>query len=620
MAVVKPLARAFESFLILLATFLLHRFLTYPLLFGAIEAGSAEATKAFFVGTLSDFWVAYLLALVVGGVYGVANFFGFPNGARLSMIGLLAFTGAAAAAHVAYIEFFHFQIVPFHLRYLFDPEFVRANGSSLFTARSLATLGGFFGFGFLVLWLDLFSRQRPARLPVAMALLTVLALFAHNRNLHYRVQWFIPENLQVNGFERLYLHAKYSRLPTPLDLGELQRLAALTGEATPIVEQADTLTLFRVLTKAVPHPQGYELPAERIRERVQASIAAKEKPLLVVVLLESLRPSETGYFSPGISPSLTPNLDALAESGVAFTRAYSTGSVTRGAQEATICGYRGARDTSVMRGLVVARISCLGDSLKHRADTFWLHGGDGRFDGQLAFWRDHGMRQTLSIRDFPAAAARTGWGVGDRTFLKDAAARLLTLNHQSQAEFLLGLVLTVSNHIPWDLPADADPTLAAGTYAHPSYRTTAYADHAVGEFVQELKRGDVWKKTLLVLASDHGNSLPPATDLYAGNPQRDDLLASHVNLILSGGLVEDPDVPHRVETAVSQADVAPFLAYVVGLGEARFFADGLFATARSLPLYADLEQGVFVPGLQTAEDYVPLYRRALFQYMSTWHD
>ena len=130
MAAVKPLARAFESFLILLATFLLHRFLTYPLVFGSIEPGTLEGTKAFFVGCLSDVWVAYLWAAVIGLAYGTLSFLGMQNGARLVMLMLLTLVGVAAAMHVAYIEFFHFQIVPFHLRYLFDPEFVAANGSS----------------------------------------------------------------------------------------------------------------------------------------------------------------------------------------------------------------------------------------------------------------------------------------------------------------------------------------------------------------------------------------------------------------------------------------------------------------------------------------------------------
>lgn len=619
MSAAKPLARAFESFLILLATFLLHRFLTYPLVFGSIEPGTLEATKAIFVGCLSDVWVAFLWAAVIGLAYGTLAFLGMQNGARLAMLGLLALVGVATAMHVAYIEFFHFQIVPFHLRYLVDPEFVAANGSSLFTARSLTTLGGFFFFGLLILWLDLFQSAKSISLVIGTVTLGVASLAAHNRNIHLRIQWFVPENLQVNGFERLYLHAKASRLPKTLTLEELKELANLVSVPAETVTDTETPTLFRVLTLPVPHPAGYDDAGTAIRRKFQEAEAARERPLVVVVLLESMRPADTGYFSPS-TPSLTPNLDALAHAGVSFVKAYGTGSVTRGAQEATLCGYRGARDTSVMRGLVVARITCLGDLLKGKAETFWLHGGDGRFDGQRDFWRLHGIDHLLTGGDFPAAAARTGWGVGDQTFLAEAAARLLKLGHESRAPFLFGQVLTVSNHIPWDLPADARPELSQAAFAHPSHRTTAYADGALGHFVGELKRGDLWQKTLLVIVSDHGNNLPPVNDLYAGDPRRDELLSAHVNLVLSGGIAEAAAPGRRIERPVIQADVAPFLAYVMGLQDTRFFADGLFANERRLPLYSDLEQGVFVPTDDQPKAEAPLYSRALFQYMSVWSE
>lgn len=203
------------------------------------------------------------------------------------------------------------------------------------------------------------------------------------------------------------------------------------------------------------------------------SVASGAQPLLVAVLMESLRPSETGYATPE-RPSLTPRLDALAKTGIVFTRAYSVGSVTRAGQEAALCGYLSGRDTSLMRGLVTAKTTCLTDVLATRSPakvtSFWLHGGDARFDGQVDFWKRHGVTTLMTGADFDAAAARTDWGIGDQTFFTAAAAHLLALKRGTSASAHVGIALSISNHIPWVVPADAPPTFRAPTgEAHPSH-------------------------------------------------------------------------------------------------------------------------------------------------------
>jgi hypothetical protein len=168
---------------------------------------------------------------------------------------------------------------------------------------------------------------------------------------------------------------------------------------------------------------------------------------------------------------------------------------------------------------------------------------------------------------------------------------------------VLGMVLTVTNHIPWRLPDDAPPRihqLAAGA-GHPSWATTAYADEALGRFLKRLETSGLWQDTLLVLVSDHGTSVPPYADIYGADPAASERLQSHVNLIVTGGLVD------RVLAAagrsavvrrelVSQADVGGFLAYLLGLQDASFLGEALFTNARRAPVLSDLEQGLFSPG------------------------
>jgi phosphoglycerol transferase MdoB-like AlkP superfamily enzyme len=402
----------------------------------------------------------------------------------------------------------------------------------------------------------------------------------------------------------------------------------------------------QVITVSARDEAAVDPIAAHLHDAFAARRAAGRKPLALVILLESLRPSETGYFAPD-KPSLTPTLDAVHAHGITFTKALSTGSVTRGAQEAIFCGYLGSRDTSLMRGGAVARVDCLPDYIRRQSDqggpkgdVFWFHGGEGRFDGQLEFWRSRGVGQLISLQDFPSDAPRTGWGVSDRTFFERAAGSIAKLRQDSPADYELGMLLSVTNHIPWDLPRDATVSPAAnGELGHPSYYTTAYTDAAVGELLAGLRTTGVWQDALIVIASDHGNNVPPYADLYGQSPTRDTWLQSHVNLLLTGGLVDEalaaagrPSL--TIDRLVSQTDIATTLAAVAGV-DARLMGESLFAAHRQLPVLADLEEGVFDPvderlfrraevvgvalrTLSPGERKAMLYYRAFLQYINSW--
>jgi arylsulfatase A-like enzyme len=191
------------------------------------------------------------------------------------------------------------------------------------------------------------------------------------------------------------------------------------------------------------------------------------------------------------------------------------------------------------------------------------------------------------------------------------------------------------------LPKDAKVSPAArGELAHPSYYTTAYTDAALGEFLAAMHRDDSWRDAVIVIASDHGNEVPPLNELYPDKRVRDIWLQSHVNLLLTGGMVDEAlEAEHlkalSIDHLTSQADVAAFLSYVAGL-KVRVMGENLFATHRTLPVVADLEEGVFDPvagrlyprralttapptTLQASERKTLLYYRAFLQFINSLH-
>ncbi|HYX32972.1 MAG TPA: LTA synthase family protein [Oligoflexus sp.] len=590
----------FADLLLFTALFVLHRAFTFNMLNAEVLSGIRQGS-GFFVGVLSDLWIAGLLSLLTAGCHRLL-WQVLPGGFVQKLRWLLFIIVAVLlASHQSYVEFFGFTMMAFHLRYLHDSAFIMANGQSLFS-WPLVVYGG------LLLALLLGQRQLGERRPrhaSGMFLGAVLLLvLLHNRNIHWRVQWFIPENLQMNVLEKLYTQLRQAKAIEPVQPEERQRLLSLLNLPSSIPDFPSLMESIQNDPIGTVHPVG-----ERIKGAWQDATQAKRKPILAVLLLESLRPAETGYFAPG-TRSLTPHLDQLAQSSIVFTNAYSTGSVTRGGQEAVFCGHISSRDTSLMRYDAVAPIRCLSDVLQKpladgtRLETFWYHGGNGLFDNQLSFWRKHGIQQLFTQDQFGPNAPLTGWGVGDVSFLRYSADEIQKLRQESQADAMVGMLLTVTNHIPWQLPGDIVPWALPLDVTHESYRTTAYADHAVGLFVQEMQTRGLWDDMILILVSDHGNQLPPYQDIYQDKATTTARLQSHINLIISGGLTQKAlgtlQLSHlKRDELVSQVDVSQFLADTMGVDAFRGMGENLFRSARRLPVLSRLEQHLFDPASQT---------------------
>ena len=590
---------ALTTWTALLATFIVHRWLSFHYLVPPGGLDKELTQRAMLVGALSDVWIACLAAIVAG----------LLGSWRWAVFTWIAFWILLAVGHQSYVEFFHFPIIPPHLTYLTDHSFLAANSATAVSFNNAVII--FVGVAVTAAcerW-KLFSKLSP---PIAFALaatIAVGALYGHNRNIFYRVQWFIPENLQTNGIEHLFIRWQRMKPPDPLSDKELATLASALGVVPP-PHHPPPRELFRLLSRPVGEDDAVAPVAVAMRQQFRAARAAGRKPVFAIVLLESERPSETGYFSPS-KASLTPRLDQIAKDGMALMRVHSTGSVTRGGQEAVLCGYLGSRDTSLMRGTSLASIDCLPDLIARKTAPlsrggtfFWYHGGEGRFDGQTDFWKLRHVGDLLALADFTHHEPRTGWGIGDETFFERSFERLAVFRRDTDAEYVAGMFLSVSNHIPWEMPEDAPSTIATNPNAagHPSYLTTHYADHAFGEFIDRAKASGLWNDLILLAISDHGNNVPPRTELYGSSPFGAEEVQSHINFVISGGITERAVAETgRAETQPererSQASAAALAAYILDLDGARFMGENPLGKETMLPVVSDLEEGVYFPAV-----------------------
>jgi len=576
-----------------------------------------ERSTYFLVGLLSDLWVAYLAAGLIALL---------TAGAKRPIMGhvpLLVIFTALTMVHQSYVVFFGHQIIPFHLSYVWDRSFLAANAS---TAISMEGLGiAIAAIISLAVSVWIFSKKLSR-----VARWSLVALVAHNRNIHYRVQWFVPDQLQVQGWERLYLNIKTYRSPGKLSPEELAALGIPANGANQTSKQ----TYESIVLMSPPKISDLSETGQALVSEFRS--LKDSHPIAIIYLMESQRPSEMGRFDATL-PSLTSVFDQLAATGIEFTQMYSVSNVTRGAQEAVFCGYRAAMTTSMMKGRTDVKRPCLTDKLKNKVKLAFLHGGDGRFDNQQAFWRNHGIDTILTDTDFPNEH-RTGWGVGDVTFAHKAVLRVADLMRLGDPKPALVMALSVTNHIPWTIPSDA-PDLrdqhANSGEGHPSYLTTQYADRALGVFVESLKREGLWDRTLLLVVSDHGNLVPPRANLYETKNNREAHLQTHVAFAVSGGITETslsnlnstgrtPDT--QITTLESQVDIASFLALLFEITDLPTMGDGLF-TSPKLPVYSDLGQDLFdvtadavikPDALQSVQTPASLHFRAFLSLLDEW--
>ena len=584
-------------FAVVFIAFAVHRFFNTKFLSESVPPDSPP--MAFLIGSLSDIWVSFLTTFVITPIAYSAYRFSKNLGFLIQFLFFLVLTGTLSA-HQGYVEFFRFQVEPFHLSYLSDVQFIDSNAASFLTRETLILLV----ISGCAALLALLRKQKKIELKswAVVMVFAFLALIAHNRNIHYRVQWFIPENLQTNLFESLYLRSV--KLGNIANLLPTDFTAAKTFYSKDHASLSDDKYHSTIFSSSIQKNPSTHQIAGTIKQTFNEHVERGAKPAIIIALLESLRPSETGVFAQK-DKSLTPRLDQLAQSGIWFRRAFSTGSVTRGGQEATLCGNFSGRNTSLMRNFDSLPYRCITDALSDEtAAKYWYHGGDGRFDGQEAFWRRHNVKDIMTVKSFPSDAARTGWGVGDLILFKEAANKIRGLSQQDPS-FSLGMLLSVTNHIPWQMPGNSTK---ADDSSEPWFLTTTYTDTSVGALVDELKKSNIWKSTLLFVISDHGNKTKPHADLYKGSKNSNQLLQSHVNLIVSGGITEealerDKQLPIVFDHLVGQADVATTIADIVALEPYLSMGKNLFEETSSYPILSQTEEGVYIPALDQLVPY-----------------
>lgn len=278
----------------------------------------------------------------------------------------------------------------------------------------------------------------------------------------------------------------------------------------------------------------------------QTPVRQRPRPLNVVIILEESLGAQ--YVANLGGQPLTPSLDALAQQGWNFTRAYATGTRSVRGLEAVVTGFMPTPAQAVVKLPDAQRgFFTLADLLgRHGYRSRFIYGGEAHFDNMKGFFLGNGFDHIVDRGEFVDPQFVGTWGASD----EDMFSQLHRLLSADGDQPTFTLAFTVSNHTPWEYPAgrivpDGNPATVENT--------VRYADWALGRFFEQAKQSPYWENTVFLIAADHdsrvsGASLVPVRHF-------------HIPALILGADI----APRRDDRLVSQVDFGPTLLSLIGI-------------------------------------------------------
>ena len=314
---------------------------------------------------------------------------------------------------------------------------------------------------------------------------------------------------------------------------------------------------FRVLAVLLIFEVGFAAQSPRVPRKPALAVPSDSAhPNIILITLDTTRADRMGFL--GSKRGLTPNLDAMARQGVAFSRAYAHVPITTASHTTILTGtypqFNHVNDFGIP----------LSPRLPYLPDLLHAQGyHTGAFVGSLI----------LDPLDGTAPGFDHGFEVYDAGFhlrrhgmdrYKSVERRaddvvnhaLAWLSQLPNGPFFLWVHL-YDAHDPYDPP----PPFKARFASQPYDGEIAYADSAVGKLLDEIRKHGLYDETLIAVMADHGESLGAHGENTHGIFLYDETL--HVPLLFK--LPASRAAGKRVDARVRLVDVAPTILQEAGL-------------------------------------------------------
>lgn len=519
---------------------------------------SDEIFNVFYFGLRLDFSFAGYISIIPFLLLFVKSIFiRFPIQAIIRwysylLIGLLSFL---TVADLELFTAWGFRMDNTPVQYFKNPGEMAATVSST-PVFSLLTIAIILAVGFVIMYrklvdkklVDVFGRLKLWQIGLSLFLIALLII-----PIRGGVQK-IPMNLSDVYFsKKLYANQAAVNLPWNIMFSFLHAQSDKNPFDYFSIQQAEELVEELYATKSDSIP----------------TIINSEAPNIVIIVLESFTAKWVGYL--GGEPGVTPQLDAIAANGLAFTNFYASGDRSEKGLMAILSGYPNQAITSIIKTPTKTQnLPSLNKVLAERGyTTGFTYGGELEFANIKAYLLNTGFDRLVDKYAFPTEQRTTSWGVHDE-FVFD---RFLSDLNQTEQPFLQA-VFTLSSHEPYDVPL----THFKGDDEITRFKNSIfYTDSLLGDFIQKAKSENWWENTLVAIVADHGHHLPG----YDANhvPSK-----FHIPLVFTGGALVRNGM---VNTIGSQTDIAPTILRQMDIDSRDFkWGKDLMDSTQSFAFYA----------------------------------
>jgi choline-sulfatase len=311
------------------------------------------------------------------------------------------------------------------------------------------------------------------------------------------------------------------------------------------------------------------------------------RPNVFLITIDTLRADHVHCY--GYGPIKTPSLDKLAKQGIRFAQAFTPSPITNASHTSILTGLlpssHGVTDFGVP--LAGSHATLAGELKKHGYATAAFIGAVVLDSKQLAPGLDRGFQFYDNFPQHPEGKSR--WGRIERRGMDVAQRAEQWFSGQRAGPYFVWVHL-YDPHDPYEPPAPYAEEYKGRLYDG----EIAYADSALGHFIDFLKQKNLYDNSMVVVVGDHGEGLGEHKEDTHGIFLYDS--TTHVPLILK--LPNGREAGKEVEAQVRTIDIMPTIVDVLTI-----VAPGKLDGASLVPLLAGSETN---PRIALGETEYPL--------------
>lgn len=603
------------QFVFLFFNFLIIHFMTMNNLGFSLAKNLFYKIISIYIMVCNDFVVSLVLTFILSLFVLIIVYFKY---AKIIFFIFNFILSSFLSLFILYSDFFRSNISILHLKFLLDAEFLNSSYMAILDIKYIMVV--IINSILLIIILNFYNNNLNKIKIKLLGLVVLTCVFILTRNflneskitsqirqniaeknatqnfLYFIFDEYTSEKFRDDKFIVYNLNHDYNVL-YKWKYGNISNKKNITDENLLAIIQEYSFT-------------SENLVAIDLKKQIQNKLNSNSKMYIWIVILESFKPQNGKWLYPNHPYSFMPFYDKLAESGIAFTNAWTTGNVTRVGQQSTLCGTITGEYSDALRSNFRYNPVCLPEALKRKyplSKSFFWYAGDLRFDSTKLFWMRHGFDFISGINDFDSKALRTSWGVSDKSLFDKIQKDLLS--QESNYNLQLHTIMTLTNHHDFSVPNDLElrDTALMQKATQKMQVSTYYTDQSLEQFIHFMKNvklhssgGTLWDDSLIFLINDHGSPVPDLA--YPNNQDSLDIIVDmhfRGNLIIQGGIVQNALKNNNINQLTidrlsSQSDIFPSVLEFLDFKKIRSVSDSLFAKNRRWPVYSEAMGKVFI--------------------------